>query len=84
MRSVGLGALILAVLAGCGPADELVPRDPAPLVLISIDTLRSDRLPACGYAGVETPAIDGFRRDGVLFERAYSPMPLTLPAHCRC
>jgi choline-sulfatase len=31
--------------------------------------------------GSDTPAIDGLRRDGVLFERAYTPAPLTLPAH---
>ncbi|HEX9668671.1 MAG TPA: sulfatase-like hydrolase/transferase [Thermoanaerobaculia bacterium] len=53
----------------------------APVVLISIDTLRSDHLPAYGYQGVETPAIDALRRDGVLFERAYSHYPLTLPSH---
>lgn len=53
----------------------------APIVLISIDTLRSDHLPAYGYAGVATPAIDRLRGDGVLFARAYSPVPLTTPAH---
>lgn len=51
------------------------------VVVISIDTLRSDRLPAYGYGGVETPAIDELRADAVLFERAYSPVPMTLPAH---
>ena len=52
-----------------------------PVVIISIDTLRSDRLPAYGYDGVETPAIDELRSRGVLFERAYTHVPLTLPAH---
>ena len=51
------------------------------MVLISIDTLRSDRLPAYGYEGVETPAIDALVADSVLFERAYSHYPLTLPSH---
>jgi len=51
-------------------------------VLISIDTLRSDHLPAYGYRRVETPAIDALRRDAVLFTRAYSHVPLTLPSHC--
>jgi arylsulfatase A-like enzyme/predicted Zn-dependent protease len=51
------------------------------VVLISVDTLRSDRLPAYGYDGVETPAIDVLRSDGVLFHRAYTHVPLTLPAH---
>jgi arylsulfatase A-like enzyme/Tfp pilus assembly protein PilF len=53
----------------------------APVVLISIDTLRSDHLPAYGYDQVETPAIDALRKDAVLFERAYSHIPLTLPSH---
>ena len=55
--------------------------DGTPIVLISVDTLRSDRLPAYGYGGVKTPAIDRLRRDGILFERAYTHIPLTLPAH---
>jgi len=53
----------------------------APVVLVCVDTLRSDRLPFYGYAGVETPALTAFRNDAVLFERAYSHVPLTLPAH---
>ncbi len=60
-------------------AAKVFPR--APIVLISIDTLRSDRLPAYGYTGVETPAIDGLVRDGMRFERAFSHYPLTLPSH---
>ncbi|MEM8962253.1 MAG: sulfatase-like hydrolase/transferase [Acidobacteriota bacterium] len=56
--------------------------DPQPsLILISIDTLRSDRLPIYGYDGVETPAIDALRAESILFERAYSHVPLTLPSH---
>ena len=53
----------------------------APVILISIDTLRADHLPAYGYGGVATPAIDALRRDGVLFENAYSHCPMTLPSH---
>ena len=52
-----------------------------PIVIFSIDTLRSDRLPAYGYKNVETPAIDALAKDGVVFERAYSQIPLTLPSH---
>lgn len=51
------------------------------MVLISIDTLRSDHLPVYGYSGVATPAIDSLARNGVLFERTYSHIPLTLPSH---
>jgi len=51
------------------------------VVLISVDTLRSDRLPAYGYEGVETPALDRLFAESVLFERAFSHYPLTLPSH---
>jgi arylsulfatase A-like enzyme/Flp pilus assembly protein TadD len=53
----------------------------APVLLISVDTLRSDHLPAYGYRGVATPAVDALRRDSILFARAYSHAPLTLPSH---
>ena len=52
-----------------------------PIVLISIDTLRSDHLPAYGYKGVATPNIDALRADSILYQRAYSHVPLTLPSH---
>ncbi|MEO8259550.1 MAG: sulfatase-like hydrolase/transferase [Acidobacteriota bacterium] len=52
-----------------------------PIILISIDTLRADHLPVYGYRGVKTPAIDALAADGVVFERAYSHAPQTLPAH---
>ncbi len=51
------------------------------MVVISIDTLRADRLPAYGYTGVATPNIDRLRQDAVLFENAYTHSPLTLPSH---
>jgi len=52
-----------------------------PIVLISIDSLRADRLPAYGYTQGRTPAIDALAADGILFERAYAHVPQTLPAH---
>ena len=52
-----------------------------PIILISIDTLRADHLPIYGYPHVKTPAIDALAADGVVFERAYSHAPQTLPAH---
>ncbi|MEX2272113.1 MAG: sulfatase-like hydrolase/transferase [Vicinamibacterales bacterium] len=52
-----------------------------PIILISIDTLRADHLPAYGYTGVATPHLDALARDSAIFERAYSHSPQTLPAH---
>jgi arylsulfatase A-like enzyme/Tfp pilus assembly protein PilF len=79
LRFLALSLALLLAAGGCGHRAETWPG--APIVLISIDTLRSDHLPAYGYKGVETPAIDALRRDAVLFERAYSHYPLTLPSH---
>ena len=53
----------------------------APIVLISIDTLRADHLPAYGYRGGSTPAIDRLARAGIVFDDVYSQCPLTLPSH---
>jgi arylsulfatase A-like enzyme/TolA-binding protein len=52
-----------------------------PIVLISIDTLRADRLPGYGYTRIRTPHLDRLAADAVLFEHAYSHSPQTLPAH---
>nr|MDQ2970951.1 sulfatase-like hydrolase/transferase [Acidobacteriota bacterium] len=53
----------------------------APVILISIDTLRADHLPDYGYRGVETPHLRALRKDSVLYENAYTHVPLTLPSH---
>jgi arylsulfatase A-like enzyme/Flp pilus assembly protein TadD len=70
--------VVLFPLLTCRPREAA---EPFPIIIISIDTLRSDHLPAYGYRGIDTPAFDAFRRDAVLFERAYSHSPLTLPSH---
>jgi arylsulfatase A-like enzyme/tetratricopeptide (TPR) repeat protein len=51
------------------------------LLLVSIDTLRADRVGCLGHARPTTPAIDALARRGLLFPDALSPVPLTLPAH---
>jgi len=79
-RVLALSWLGLAVACvRSGPSASAPPG--TPVVLISIDTLRADHLPAYGYSGVATPAIDALRKDAVLFSDASSPCPLTLPAH---
>jgi arylsulfatase A-like enzyme/thioredoxin-like negative regulator of GroEL len=55
--------------------------DGAPVIVISIDTLRADHLPAYGATGLETPHIDALAKDSILFENAYAHVPLTLPSH---
>ncbi len=52
------------------------------VVLISIDTCRADYLGCYGYPRPITPNIDAVAEEGILFENAITPVPITLPAHC--
>lgn len=62
---------------------NLRPADPgAPdVVVVVIDALRSDHVSAYGYPRPTSPFLDRLARDGVLFERAVSPSPYSLPSH---
>lgn len=51
------------------------------VVLITIDTLRADHVGCYGAQSVKTPTLDALARDGVVFERAISQVPLTWPSH---
>src|SRR5438270_1499409 len=51
------------------------------VIVITIDTLRADHLGCYGYKQIKTPNIDALAADGVRFEHAYTPVPVTLPAH---
>ena len=82
--AAGLGVLLGALLTACGGDPSAPARGPwpeAPVVVISIDTLRADRLPIYGYDGVATPALDALAVDSLIFDEAYTSAPLTLPAH---
>ncbi|MFQ5722714.1 MAG: sulfatase-like hydrolase/transferase, partial [Candidatus Aminicenantales bacterium] len=50
-------------------------------ILITVDTLRADRLHCYGFTPIETPIIDSFASRGIKFERCISQTPLTLPSH---
>lgn len=79
MRLAAIVAVTVALAACRGTTEH--PVIDTPVFLISVDTLRSDRLPAYGHDGIATPHIDAFRADGVLYQNAYSHCPLTLPSH---
>ncbi len=51
------------------------------LLVITIDTLRPDRLGSYGYPGAETPHLDRLAAEGVRFANCYAAAPLTLPSH---
>ena len=77
--SVVFMAFALGLAVSAAPARPSYPG--ANLLLITIDTLRADRLGAYGYGAARTPVLDGLAARGMLFEQAFSPTPLTLPAH---
>jgi arylsulfatase A-like enzyme/Flp pilus assembly protein TadD len=68
--------------AGCvAPVSTPAPSAPPNLLLITLDTVRADRIGAYGAPAAATPALDALARDGIRFEQAIAPAPLTLPAH---
>jgi choline-sulfatase len=79
LASVALGTALSAA-GGWRYARASAPLN-GPIIIISIDALRADHLPVYGYQKVKTPAIDLLAANGVVFERAYSHAPQTLPAH---
>lgn len=76
-------ALLAALLLTAACSRDTVPAGSSQthVILISVDTLRADRLPAWGYDGVATPHLERFRAESILYRNAYSHCPLTLPSH---
>ncbi len=71
-----LMVLISAVMAQ-RPASR--PASRPNVLLVTIDTLRPDYLHCYGYAHIETPSIDSLAAQGIRFEQAYTPVPITQP-----
>jgi arylsulfatase A-like enzyme/Tfp pilus assembly protein PilF len=71
------GYVALALLT-CSLADA---QPSTPVILISVDTLRADRLGCYQSARRLTPHIDAFAKTGTLFAAVSSLVPLTLPSH---
>jgi arylsulfatase A-like enzyme/Flp pilus assembly protein TadD len=82
-RPRALAALACAAALGCNAGGEPAAGDGRieRIVLVTIDTLRADHVGAYGATAAETPALDAFAAEGVRFETAISPAPLTLPSH---
>ncbi len=66
-----------ATLAGCGSP----PSAPKRIVLVTIDTWRSDALGASGSGRVKTPHLDAFAKGGLYIPKAWSSATLTAPSH---
>lgn len=61
---------------------ETNPNPGSNVLLITLDTTRADHLGYAGYASARTPNLDRLAAEGVDCADTYSPVPLTLPAHC--
>ena len=70
---------LLAVPLACGaPEPQRAP--PPHLILVTVDTLRADRLAAWGSPRPVAPRLDEWIRRAVVFEQMRTPSPWTLPA----
>lgn len=83
-------ASLAALIAACsgsterGAGADRAARDDAVarhVVLVTLDTVRADRIGAYGRVDADTPWIDALAARGTRFERAYAHVPITLPSH---
>jgi arylsulfatase A-like enzyme/Tfp pilus assembly protein PilF len=62
------------------PANTPASRNPN-IILITLDTTRADRMGFLGSGKGLTPNLDALAKQSVIYERAYSHVPLTPPSH---
>ncbi len=81
--AVSLAAASCASCSGPEPTPEAAAsmETARNLVLVTIDTLRADRLGCYGSPSVETPHLDRIASEGAMALQASAPVPLTLPSH---
>jgi arylsulfatase A-like enzyme len=74
----GLLLALASIVSACGSSTKA---DLPNVVLITIDTLRSDHCSCYGYPRETTPRLDALAKEGARFEVVYSPIPTTGPCH---
>ncbi len=72
-----LALFVTVLVAGCGSDPRA---EPPNIVLVTVDTLRADRLGCYGYPRATTPAADRLAREGTKFTQAIVQIPETLPS----
>lgn len=78
VRSLHFLAALLPLAASCDVQERAKPRT---LVVISIDTLRPERLGVYGNSPDVSPVLDALARESIVFEHALTTAPWTLPSH---
>jgi arylsulfatase A-like enzyme/tetratricopeptide (TPR) repeat protein len=82
IHTVTLLPLFFGLLSGAQDRFPPLGKNPPNVMIITLDTTRSDHIGCYGYTKARTPNLDRLAKEGIRFTNAYSPVPLTLPAHC--
>jgi arylsulfatase A-like enzyme len=80
MRRIFILNLFLALFPSFAAATDKPPEKPN-VILITLDTVRADRMGFLGSKRGLTPHLDALARQGVVFEHAYSQAPITPVSH---
>ena len=78
--------ILPGLVVGCRPESrsDVAPKrgaDRPNILLVTLDTVRADRVGCYGHAGAATPVLDGLAARGVRFTTAVAHVPLTGPSH---
>jgi arylsulfatase A-like enzyme/Flp pilus assembly protein TadD len=79
--AAGVAVVLLTLRSGRQDAPTVSHLAARSIVLITVDTLRADRVGAYGWKAARTPAMDAIAARGVRFQRAFAPAPITLTSH---
>jgi arylsulfatase A-like enzyme/Tfp pilus assembly protein PilF len=66
---------------GASPVRLAAQGNASSVVVVTLDTTRADHLGCYGDKSIATPNLDALARSGARFANAFSPVPVTLPAH---
>jgi len=76
-----LGVVLLVLTQTLAASPPAARKSAVNVILITIDTVRADHVGCYGAKDIQTPTLDALARDGIVFERAISQVPLTWPSH---
>ena len=79
-RALPILTAFALLVAGCSSGEGAAQRDPPNVVVITIDTLRYDRLPFGGNERETAPFLAELASRGTVFDRAFSTSSWTAPA----
>jgi len=74
-------AFVLFTVAGSRSQVNQPKKIQPDMFLVTIDTLRADHVHCYGYSQISTPALDSLANDGIRFDRAFTPSPITNTSH---